>query len=406
MTKPKMFEKPSGVRDYLPDAVTKLKYIERQSLNCMSQWGYEQIVTPSMEFYDTVGMASATLDHKLFKLLNQRGTAMVLRSDMTAPIARVASSLMQEAELPIRLSYHANVFRSMEEDSGREAEFYQTGAELIGDASPEADAEVIALSISCLQAAGVKQFKVAIGHHGFLHGLLEQYLPDQHEVQHQLKQYLVQRDVVGYRELVQELAIDEVKKGQLNQILRLRGGILVIAEARHMAQEESVRASLQHLELLWEVLDAYGVAEMCMLDLSMVGDFSYYTGTIFEGYAADQGSPVMSGGRYDNLLTQFGRPAPATGFALKTTRLMDALRLNEAHQASLPVLIQYDEWRRAEAFQEAARLRAQGERVITRRVNEEEQLGEVERRQDQQLFWRGNRYQEVLTFVRFLKEHV
>ena len=114
----------------------------------------------------------------------------------------------------------------------------------------------------------------------------------------------------------------------------------------------------------------------------------------------------MSGGRYDNLLTQFGRPAPATGFALKTTRLMDALRLNEAHQASLPVLIQYDEWRRAEAFQEAARLRAQGERVITRRVNEEEQLEEVERRQDQQLFWRGNRYQEVLTFVRFLKEHV
>lgn len=406
MTKPKMFEKPSGVRDYLPDAVTKLRYIERQSLQCMSRWGYEQIVTPSMEFYDTVGTASATLDHKLFKLLNQRGTAMVLRSDMTAPIARVAASLMQDVPLPIRLSYHANVFRSMEEDSGREAEFYQTGAELIGDASPEADAEVIALSISCLKDSGVKQFKVAIGHHGFLHGLLSQFLSQQNDLQQQLKQYLVMRDVVGYRELVQTLPIEEWKKERLNLILRLRGGIAVVEEARQIVQEDTVLASLSHLEQLWEVLEAYGVAEMCMLDLSMVGDFSYYTGTIFEGYAADQGFPVMSGGRYDNLLTQFGRPAPATGFALKTTRLMDALKRSEIDPVRLPILIQYDEMRRAEAFQEAMRRREQGDRVVTRRVQEESQLEEVERKLDHSLCWRGNRYEEVLTFVRFMKEHV
>ncbi|MCU6340030.1 ATP phosphoribosyltransferase regulatory subunit, partial [Enterobacter quasiroggenkampii] len=120
---------------------------------------------------------------------------------------------------PIRLSYHANVFRSMEEEAGREAEFYQTGAEMIGDGSPDADAEVIALSIACLEATGIERFKVALGHHGFLEGLLEYALPQQEEVQTQLKLRLVQRDVVGYRELIHNLTIDQEHRACLEQVL-------------------------------------------------------------------------------------------------------------------------------------------------------------------------------------------
>jgi ATP phosphoribosyltransferase regulatory subunit len=114
MSKPKGFEKPAGVRDYLPHAVTKLRRIEREVLACMDRWGYRQIMTPTMEYYDTVGVASSTSDQKLFKLLNKRGTTMVLRSDLTAPIARVMSSLLKDEPLPVRLSYHANVFRAIE----------------------------------------------------------------------------------------------------------------------------------------------------------------------------------------------------------------------------------------------------------------------------------------------------
>jgi ATP phosphoribosyltransferase involved in histidine biosynthesis len=173
MAKPRGFEKPAGVKDYLPHVVAKLRHIEQQVLDCMKRWGYEQIMTPTMEYYDTVGVASATSDSKLFKLLNNRGTTLVLRSDMTAPIARVAASLLKDAPLPLRLSYHANVFRAIEEEAGREAEFFQTGVELIGDPTPEADAEVVALAIASLQAAGVSRFKIAVGHVGFLNGLLE-----------------------------------------------------------------------------------------------------------------------------------------------------------------------------------------------------------------------------------------
>lgn len=192
MSKPKGFEKPSGVRDYLPrNCVTKLRKIENDVLHCMSRWGYRQMMTPTLEYYDTVGVASSTSDQKLYKLLNNRGQALVLRSEMTAPVARVVASLLKDEPLPLRLSYHANVFRAIEEEAGREAEFFQTGVELVGDDSPEADAEVVALAISSLQAAGVKSFKIAMGHVGFLNGLFQEALPELPEAQEELKSHLL-----------------------------------------------------------------------------------------------------------------------------------------------------------------------------------------------------------------------
>src|SRR5262245_15089772 len=190
----------------------------------MRRWGYEQIMTPTIEYYDTVGVASATSDQKLFKLLNQRGTTIVLRSDMTAPIARVVGSLLKDQPFPLRLSYHGNVFRAFEEEGGREAEFYQTGVELVGDASPEADAEVIALAVASLQAAGVPEFKIAIGHVGFLNGLFEETLPERANDQQTLKECLLQRDHVGYRDVLRNLQLSESVRRELEGILRLRGG--------------------------------------------------------------------------------------------------------------------------------------------------------------------------------------
>lgn len=373
MSKPKGFEKPIGVRDYLPHVVARLRDIESKVLACMERWGYRQIITPSMEYYDTVGVASSTSDHKLFKLLNNRGTTLVLRSDMTAPIARVVSSLLKAEALPLRLSYHANVFRAIEEEAGREAEFFQTGLELVGDDSPEADAEVVALAIASLQAAGVQSFKIAMGHVGFLNGLFEEIIPGQTEEQKLLKELLLRRDVVGYRAAVQQLfstnsangadASDE-SRNQLEAILRLRGGKEICDQATELSSNPLALDSVSHLCKVWEVLEAYGVSEHVLIDLTMIGDFSYYTGMIFEGYAAGIGSPVASGGRYDNLLQQFGRDVPATGFALKTNRIVDGMegqQVTEQHT----VFIRYDAESRREALTEATRLREAGKVVIT-----------------------------------------
>lgn len=368
MSKPKGFEKPIGVKDYLPHAVSKLRTIERNVLACMERWGYEQIITPTLEYYDTVGVASATSDQKLFKLLNQRGTTIVLRSDMTAPIARVVGSLLKDHPLPLRLSYHANVFRAFEEEAGRDAEFFQTGVELVGDPSPEADAEIVALAIASLQAAGVKSFKLALGHVGFLNGLFEETLPGRTAEQELLKSCLLQRDHVGYRRELQALAIDESLRHELADILRLRGGQEVCEQARQLSRSTKVQQAMEHLCEVWDVLAAYGVQEHVLIDLTMIGDFTYYTGMTFEGYASNLGFPVCSGGRYDNLLAGFGRPAPATGFALKTTRILEVAE--EENRRLARTIILYVPNRRAEALAAASKLRADGRIVVTALTDE------------------------------------
>lgn len=373
MSKPKGFEKPAGVRDYLPFAVEKLREIERRVLDCMAGWGYRQIMTPTMEYYDTVGVASSTSDQKLFKLLNNRGTTMVLRSDMTTPIARVVSSLLKEEPLPLRLSYHANVFRSIEEEAGKEAEFYQTGVELVGDNSAEADAEVVALAVASLQAAGVSSFKIALGHVGFLNGLLEEAIPGREDVQQELKDRLLRRDFVGYREILAQQDLSAGQRNELAGILKLRGGKEVCREAQELSNNSLVQSSIEYLSAVWEALEDFDVARHVIIDLTMIGDFSYYTGLIFEGYAADIGFPVCGGGRYDKLLQQFGRPAPATGFSLKTNRILDGVDGLKVGR-ELPVLMQYDASNRRRAYVEAERLRSEGRGVRMQLISGPDEL--------------------------------
>lgn len=400
LSKPKGFEKPAGVRDYLPIAVDKLRAIERRVLDCMAGWGYRQIMTPTMEYYDTVGVASSTSDQKLFKLLNNRGTTMVLRSDMTAPIARVVASLLKEEPLPLRLSYHANVFRAIEEEAGREAEFFQTGVELVGDDSADADAEVIALAVASLQAAGVKSFKIAVGHVGFLNGLLAEAVPGRDDIREALKEGLLHRDYVGYREMLTELSLSPQQHGELEGILRLRGGKEVCGQALELSADPLAQASVKHLSQVWDALEDFGVAEHVMIDLTMIGDFSYYTGMTFEGYAAELGFPVCSGGRYDNLLQQFGRPAPATGFSLKTNRILDGVHGLDSG-TELPMVVQYDGANRKHAFAEAERLRQEGKSVVMRHVEGPEDLLESGQSGERRPSPLGPLYGDIQAFVSF-----
>ncbi|WP_240421543.1 ATP phosphoribosyltransferase regulatory subunit [Paenibacillus periandrae] len=398
MSKPKVFEKPTGVKDYLPEAVAKLRTIETNVLNCMERWGYSEIITPTLEFYDTVGVASSTEDRKLFKLLDRKGTTLVMRSDMTAPIARVVSSLLKQQAFPIRLSYHANIFRAIEAEAGRDAEFFQTGVELVGDASSESDAEVIALAIASLQAAGVKDFKIALGHVGFLTGLFNETLQERKDEQQSLKECLLNRDYVGYREHIKALGLSEALQSELEGILRLRGGEEICAQARQVTKDPVAQQSIAHLCQVWDVLKAYGVSEHVLIDLTMIGDFSYYTGMTFEGYAADLGFPVCSGGRYDNLLTQFGRPAPATGFALKTNRILEVVS-KQPIESSYRVLIAYKASGRADAFRMAKELRArEGTKVETRLLSDEDGQLPAVRLDDDTFVVNGVSYGDVIEF--------
>jgi ATP phosphoribosyltransferase regulatory subunit len=355
MTKPLGFEKPLGMRDYLPDMIAKQRYIEEQLKNCMTKWGYREILTPTLEYYDTVGEASATLDSKQFKLLDKQGRTLVLRPDVTAPIARVASSLLKEEPRPLRLMYHTNVFRAQEKEAGRNAEFYQSGVELIGEPSVEADAEVIALAVASLQTAGVKEFKIAIGHVDFIEGLLEEVLPEE-DWRERLKERLHNSDHVGFRQDIEQLAINESEKDRLRGILKLRGGAERLADAEALTVNGRARKAIKNLQELWNALQAYQVTEHVIFDLNLLSNLNYYTGILFEGYAAKLGFPICGGGRYDDLLSQFGTQTPSTGFAIKLDRLIQASTVESEEQLQR-IYVLYDQSSRTQAIQTAAELR-------------------------------------------------
>ncbi|MBO8164356.1 MAG: ATP phosphoribosyltransferase regulatory subunit [Brevibacillus sp.] len=368
MAKPLGFEKPLGMRDILPESLARQRYLEALLREQIEQWGYEEIATPSLEYHDTVGEASVTTTERMFKLLDKQGHTVVLRPDMTAPIARVVSSLYKQIPFPIRLYYQANVFRAQEKEAGRNAEFFQTGVELIGDGSVDADAEVIALAVACLKTAGIRSFQIAIGHADFMAGLLEETV-DAQEDRNRLRERLTDRDYVGYRQLVDALPLDTDRRARLYALLRLRGGKGKIDEARELTVNGKARRAVQTVASLWEALEAYGVTEHVLLDFNLVLHLNYYTGIVFEGYAANLGSPLVGGGRYDRLLAQFGRPAPATGFAIKMDRLLQATDAKPPKKRNR-LLILYTEANRSRALQEAQKQRQNGRVVITRLISE------------------------------------
>lgn len=360
MDKPQTFEKPMGFRDYPPQLTNKKREIEERVHTCFTRWGYQPIVTPTLEFYDTVGKSSAIAEAKIFKCMDRAGNTLVLRPDLTAPIARVVTSVLQTEQPPLRLCYHANVFRAQENEAGRHAEFYQSGVELIGQAGAEADAEVIALAIEALQTCQVPGFRLSVGHVGLMKAWIEERLGTMKpEIIEKLNRYLAQRNMVGFQQLISSLSLDSTVKEELQALLQIQPDSFQYY--REKTNSEVVILALDHLCAVWDALRDWDVLSYITFDPTLTGSLDYYTGMTFEGYAASSGFPLLSGGRYDQLLAQFGRSLPATGFALKTDRLMEASLVESASPSRYQ--IQYPVHLRKEAYQEAKRLRKQGKTV-------------------------------------------
>jgi ATP phosphoribosyltransferase regulatory subunit len=255
------------------------------------------------------------------------------------------------------------------------------------------------LAIAALKAAGVKKFKIALGHVGFLNGLFQGSLGDNKESQALLKEYLINRDYVGFRAKIKELSLPEQVRKELEGILRLRGGEEICVQARSLSADPTAQASIAHLCEVWDVLKAYEVCDHVLIDLTMIGDFSYYTGMTFEGYASDLGFPVCSGGRYDNLIQQFGRAVPATGFALKTNRILELVGQKDA-EAPYRVLVLYDGTpdNRRKAIQCAAELRLKDRYMVeTMRIGQGQNKIAVDDRGDFEYL--GVCYQDIIEFT-------
>ncbi|MDP4106744.1 MAG: ATP phosphoribosyltransferase regulatory subunit [Bacillota bacterium] len=360
-----MFEKPLGMRDTLPELYEKKHRIRSLMEDVIKQWGYSFIETPTLEYEETVGAASAILDQQLFKLLDHEGHTLVLRPDMTAPIARVAASKLLNEDLPLRIAYSANVFRAQQREGGRPAEFEQIGIELINDETVSSDGEAIALMVSALKETGLKDFQLSVGHVAFVQELFLQILGTEDRAD-ALRRFLYEKNYVGYRQHVNSLALSSIDKQRLLGLLELRGGDEVIGKALDLVENERGKAAILQLKELAEVIKDYGEQEKVKFDLTLVSHMSYYTGILFEVYAGKVGFPIGNGGRY-GLLEKFGKKASATGFAVRLDRLIEALG-NFVQKVPVQLVV-FSQERRKEAFELAKKLHQEGKRAVLQDIN-------------------------------------
>jgi ATP phosphoribosyltransferase regulatory subunit len=360
-----MFEKPLGMRDTLPGLYEKKYRVRTLMEDSIKSWGYQFIETPTLEYYETVGAASAILDQELFKLLDKDGHTLVLRPDMTSPIARVAASRLLDDDLPLRLAYAGNVYRAQQREGGRPAEFEQIGVEYINDDSVSSDGEAIALLVASLKKAGLTNFQVSVGHIGFAQELFMQILGTNGRT-NALRKFLYDKNFVGYREQVNSYSLSSIDKQRLLGLLELRGGEDVIGKALDIIEDGQGKQALLQLKELWEVINDYGVRDYVKFDFTIVSHMSYYSGILFEVYADNVGFPIGNGGRY-GLIEKFGKKASATGFAVRLDKLLEAL--GDKETAVETECIFFSQERRKEAFQLAEKMKEQGKRTVLQDIN-------------------------------------
>lgn len=320
---------PSGVRDWLPHELRRKRETEAMLRGVFERWSYFEVQTPSFERFDVLESALGRgLAEKTFLFNDRRGTRLTLRPEMTTPIARLVSTRMKDVPLPLRLCYVQPAYRYEEPQEGRMREFTQAGVELIGAQSLDADAESLFMAFEALDTLGLTDAKCDINHAAIVDGVIASLtLP--HDVARRLKPLISERNVPALRELLAD-PIDEKTRATILRFVLTRGQEDALAFARSVCHAPEALMGIERLSSLLARARERGLGNRVAIDLSLLRDFEYYTGFIFEGFLNDIGFSVAGGGRYDSLLPRFGFNVGAVGWSVSVERLLIALeRRNE-----------------------------------------------------------------------------
>ncbi len=326
---------PKGVRVFTPVETARRRAVERTLLSVFERWGFREIITPAFEYLEVFERPTVEeADDQIFKFVDrQTGRLLALRVDFTPQVARLVATTLRHAPLPLRLAYAGHVFRYHEPRAGRQREFGQVGVELIGLELAEADAEMIAMTVEGCRAVGLQAFQIDVGQAEVLRGLLNALQPPP-ALRPQILSALRRKDPLELEALVKELPATPALLDALLALPRLYGGREILDDADRLGFPPASRAAIGNLREIVTILENYGLAEHVILDLAETHAFEYCTGAVFGAFARGLGYQLSGGGRYDQLLGQFGFPCPATGFSVDLERVMAAL---EATQALPPV---------------------------------------------------------------------
>ncbi len=355
---------PEGVRDIYGAELAWKRRTGKRLQQVFDCYGYQEIQTPAFEFFDVFSKEVGTTPSKdLYKFFDKEGNTLALRPDFTPSIARCAAKYFMEDPMPIRLCYEGNAFTNTTQLQGKLNETTQMGVELIGEDRVEADAEMICLVIEALKACGFDRFTVSVGEIDFFKGICEEAGLTE-DVILNLREYISVKNYYGAEEVLREAGVAK----QYLDLLQHAGDICTIDElkaAKKLVTNERSQKAVERLVELYSLVELYGLSEYVSFDLGMVSKFHYYTGVIFKAFTYGVGDAIVKGGRYDNLLSRFGKDAPAIGCVFLLDDIQSALSaqgIAQPEEEGITWLV-YDEAGRSEALSALRKMREEGKRV-------------------------------------------
>lgn len=356
---------PEGVRDIYGQELAGKVRIETCLNDLLASFGYHAIQTPSFEYFDVFGTQRGTSHAgSWYKFFDREGNTLVLRPDITPSVARAAAKYFTEDDRVQRLSYQGSVFDNQSSYQGRLKESTQLGAELIGDPSADADAEMIALVIYGMKEIGFKDFQVSFTHADIFAGLMEACDFDEDD-RSQIESLIENHNRFGLQEYLESRALSSDLLDLFDRMTRIYNDPSDWSELRELSSPyPGISGALDRLGQIYEILRIYGIESYVSFEPGLLASSRYYTGVIFAGYTFGSGQALVRGGRYDRLLSDFGKNAAAIGFAFSVDQLMLAassqgIAVPEIQQEHI---ILYHRSCRADALRLAGELRRAGER--------------------------------------------
>lgn len=364
----RIFHTPEGVRDIYSQECSRKQKLREKLHRVFHQYGFEDIETPTFEYFEVFSKEVGTIpSRELYKFFDREGNTLVLRPDFTPSVSRACATYFNPEKEVVSLCYTGNTFINNSSFRGRLKETTQMGVERMGDDSPEADAEILAMTVECLLATGLTEFQVSVGQVDYYKAIFAQTGMSQEE-EEELRELISQKNYFGVEELVKNKNMDKSLARVLSQLPQMFGSTEVLEKAKSLTDNPQALKAVARLEEIYELLKVYGYEKYVTFDFAMLSKYHYYTGIIFQAYTYGTGEALIKGGRYNQLMKHFGKPAASIGFAIVVDNLLMALSRQkiEMEEEEGVTVITYRKENRIQAIQKAKELRAQGRNVALR----------------------------------------
>lgn len=364
----RIFHTPEGVRDIYRQECSRKQKLQEKLHRVFHQYGFEDIETPTFEYFEVFSKEVGTIpSRELYKFFDREGNTLVLRPDFTPSVSRACATYFNPEKEVVSLCYTGNTFINNSSFRGRLKETTQMGVERMGDDSPEADAEILAMTVECLLAAGLTEFQVSVGQVDYYKAIFAQTGMSQKE-EEELRELISQKNYFGVEELVKNKNMDKSLARVLSQLPQMFGSTEVLEKAKSLTDNPQALKAVARMEEIYELLKVYGYEKYVTFDFAMLSKYHYYTGIIFQAYTYGTGEALIKGGRYNQLMKHFGKPAASIGFAIVVDNLLMALSRQKIEMEGEEgvTVITYRKENRIQAIQKAKELRAQGRNVALR----------------------------------------